>query len=252
MARRVRSLTLSLALALMSLAGVASAHITLNEPTARHPAASLKDGPCGVGPGDVRATDPARITRYEPGETITVRWTETINHPSHFRIALVEHDEQLVDPTGFDDTSGGDHVLLDGIVDHDAPSGEQYEQAVTLPNEPCRACTLQLIQVMQDKPPWGDGNDIYYQCADLVIEAGAGGASGGTGGAAGSGSGGATIGSGGTGAMSGGAPESSGDEAEGGGCQMSHCASSGAPWALEAVFALCVLAMRRRQPAGSA
>ncbi len=47
---------------------------------------------------------------------------------------------------------------------------------ITLPNEPCPACTLQLIQVMQDKPPWGDGNDIYYQCADLVIEAGAGGA----------------------------------------------------------------------------
>ncbi len=106
-----------------SIASVASAHITLNEPAPRHPAASLKNGPCGVGPGDVRATDPALITRYAPGETIVVRWTEVIDHPSHFRISLVQTDDQLVDPTGFDDTSGGEHVLLDGIVDHDAPSG---------------------------------------------------------------------------------------------------------------------------------
>ena len=26
---------------------------------------------------------------------------------------------------------------------------------------------------MLDKPPYGDGNDLYYQCADLILEIGA-------------------------------------------------------------------------------
>ena len=45
-----------------------------------------------------------------------------------------------------------------------------YEQ-VTLPDVECERCTLQLIQVMTDKAPYGDGNDLYYQCADLALRA---------------------------------------------------------------------------------
>ncbi len=244
MAVRARCLTSWLAATcIASVTSAASAHITLNEPAPRHTEDSLKDGPCGVGPGDVRAMDPARITHYAPGETITVRWTEVIDHPSHFRISLVQSDEQLVGPTGFADTSGNEHVLLDGIVDHDAPSGERYEQVVTLPNEPCPACTLQLIQVMQDKPPWGDGNDIYYQCADLVIEAGAGGEGAGTGGSPAI-SGGAS-GTGATGSATGG-NASRGEEAEGGGCQMSRAAPSRALWALAMLSGALGLVTTRR------
>ncbi|MCA9560948.1 MAG: hypothetical protein KC583_20510, partial [Myxococcales bacterium] len=41
---------------------------------------------------------------------------------------------------------------------------------VTLPDVECDNCTLQVIQVMFDKPPQtSPGNDLYYQCADLVL-----------------------------------------------------------------------------------
>ncbi|MFA9472798.1 MAG: hypothetical protein ACERNK_19695, partial [Deltaproteobacteria bacterium] len=49
-----------------------------------------------------------------------------------------------------------------------------YMATVTLPNVTCDNCTLQVIQVMYDKPPYTTpGNDIYYQCADLVLREGA-------------------------------------------------------------------------------
>jgi MYXO-CTERM domain-containing protein len=41
---------------------------------------------------------------------------------------------------------------------------------VTLPDTPCEACTLQLMQVMEDGE-FGPGiSDLYFQCADIVIE----------------------------------------------------------------------------------
>lgn len=208
------------AFSLLFVPGVAHAHITLTDPPARHPAAELKDGPCGTGPGDSRTTDPTKITEYTAGATIIVSFTETIQHESHYRIMLSSTgDTGFVDPTGYEDTSLSPGELLDGEMDLE-PGGfgveEEWALEVTLPNEPCAECTLQLIQVMHDKPPFeSGGDDIYYQCADIVIVAGpdtgSGGAASGTGGATGSGgttgSGGA---SGGTAAGSGGSPVGSG------------------------------------------
>ncbi len=61
-------------------------------------------------------------------------------------------------------------ILLENIPDND---GGEYEVEVTLPDLECDNCTLQVIQVMLDKPPYGDGNDLYYQCADVILEFGA-------------------------------------------------------------------------------
>jgi hypothetical protein len=59
-------------------------------------------------------------------------------------------------------------VLLDDIPD--TPDGGLSTVTVTLPDIECDRCTLQVIQVMYDKPPYETpGNDIYYQCADLVL-----------------------------------------------------------------------------------
>ena len=159
-ARRAHAALIALLLA--AVASPAAAHIQLDEPTARHTA--QKRGPCGL------ARDPGRgdqITVYEPGQTITVRWRETINHPSHYRISFDEdgHDD-FVEPAGFDDLYSGPSVLLDDISDQ---RGGQYSAQVTLPDLECERCTLQLVQVMYDKPPYGDGNDLYYQCADLAL-----------------------------------------------------------------------------------
>lgn len=144
----------------------ADAHIALTSPPPRHE--DQKSGPCGVATGDARGN---QVTTFAPGETITVTWQETIGHPGHFRISFdPDGVDGLVDPKSFSDFDTAGTVLLDNITDK---SGTQtYSEKVTLPNVECDTCTLQVIQVMTDKPPYGDGNDIYYQCADIVLSGG--------------------------------------------------------------------------------
>ena len=142
--------------------GSALAHIQLDFPLARWE--DQKAGPCGRAQG--ARTD--RVSRFKPGATVLVRWRETIDHPGHYRIAFDEDgDDSFPIPAGYDDTSGGPTVLVDGIPDRSG-AGE-YTQEITLPNVTCDNCTLQLIQMMTDKAPYGDGNDIYFQCADLEL-----------------------------------------------------------------------------------
>jgi MYXO-CTERM domain-containing protein len=154
-------LTRLLPLAGALVAAPAAAHIQLDDPPAR--TSAQKTGPCGAAdtpPDEVVAT-------YAPGETITVRWRETINHPSHYRIAFdADGEDDFADPLDFMDFSGNPTVLLDAIADRD---GGEYSAEVTLPEVTCERCTLQVVQVMYDKPPYGDGNDLYYQCADIAI-----------------------------------------------------------------------------------
>lgn len=151
---------------LLPLAGVlattpAAAHIQLDDPPAR--TSSQKAGPCGAADAPRGET----VATFAPGETITVRWRETINHPAHYRIAFdADGDDDFADPLDFMDFSGNPTVLLDAIADHD---GGEYSAEVTLPDVTCERCTLQVVQVMYDKPPYGDGNDLYYQCADIAL-----------------------------------------------------------------------------------
>jgi hypothetical protein len=156
----------------LALTGVASAHIALKSPPARtNDQIQLKTGPCGQ-------TTNARtknVTVFKPGETITVAWDETINHPGHYRIAFDPNGTNFPNPKSFTDVDGGVNVLVDGIPDKTGAAPIAYTQKVTLPNVECANCTLQLIQVMTDKPPYDPGptgNDIYYQCADLVLTSG--------------------------------------------------------------------------------
>ena len=65
-----------------------------------------------------------------------------------------------------------DTVLLDDIAD-EGRDVRDYMATITLPDITCDNCTLQVIQVMYDKPPYTTpGNDIYYQCADLIRQIG--------------------------------------------------------------------------------
>jgi len=157
-----------LALVAGGLSGPAGAHITLLDPQPR--TESQKVGPCGL------ANDPkpdSAVAVFEPGQTITVRWTETINHPGHFRVSFdPDGQDDFVDPASFDDFDSAPSVLLDNIAD--TASGGISEVEVTLPDVTCERCTLQVGQVMTDKPPYGDGNDLYYQCADIALRASGG------------------------------------------------------------------------------
>ena len=157
----------------------AEAHVCLVAPTPRTGPDCDRRSPQKVGPCGVNERSEQYVTRFRPGEAITVTLNETVNHPSHYRIAFNPNGDGFVDPLSIDDKNG-DHpfVLLDGITD--AEEARQSVQ-VTLPDVECDECTLQLIQVMYDKQGNGfggrdsrdmgpdDNDDIYYSCADLVL-----------------------------------------------------------------------------------
>jgi hypothetical protein len=142
----------------------------LDSPASRYGAGVLKTGPCGVADGERTLN----VTYYEPGETIQVIWDEYVDHPGHYRIAFDDNgDDDFVDPATMMEFDSNDTVLLDEITDK-GPGERDYVATVTLPNVTCDNCTLQVIQVMYDKPPYTTpGNDIYYQCADLALRQGA-------------------------------------------------------------------------------
>ena len=146
--------------ALVAVPATAAAHIELTNPEPR--TLELKQPSCGL-TGSTRSANP---TVYAPGETITVTWDETINHPGHYRISFDLEGEDFTIPPDFDDTSLDENVLFDMI-----PDGTGSKQ-ITFPDQECETCTLQVIQMMTDKPPYGDGNDIYFQCADIALRAG--------------------------------------------------------------------------------
>lgn len=166
-----------LATALTLTPSLAAAHIALVSPAPR--TSSQKAGPCGAA-GSVRG---ANVTTLAPGATITVSWKETIDHPGHFRISF-DNDGQdfVVPPNATATTEGMENVMVDLIADVQGgglpAGGRPYTQDITLPDIECENCTLQIIQLMTDKPPYtlptdaGGSNDIYYQCADIRLAAG--------------------------------------------------------------------------------
>ena len=190
---------LYLALASICVPTAASAHIHLTYPLSRTDSllGDQKAEPCGIA-GQVR--NPARVTTLRPGQTITVTWMETVNHPGWFRIAFhpngasfgippasaglcVRPNMQTVAcPVGITDCNfptvnqegpdgaSGSIILKDRIADG------TLSLDVTLPNMECDNCTLQLIQVMVDKCPYTTdlaSDDIYFNCADLTLSASA-------------------------------------------------------------------------------
>jgi uncharacterized protein (TIGR03382 family) len=152
--------------ALVAAPALASAHIAMTFPLPR--TTQQKQPHCGA-TGVPRSQNP---NVFEPGATITVTWDETIGHPGHYRISFDLDGEDFTIPLGFDDFSQTDNVLVDNIPDN--PGTGSYRQEITFPDEECENCTLQLIQMMTDKPPYGDGNDIYFLCADIALRRGGG------------------------------------------------------------------------------
>lgn len=143
----------------------AHAHIQLVYPPQR--LADQKTGPCGRS-GSVRGNN---VSVFEPGQTITVMWKETVGHPGHFRISFDDDgQDDFVNPAGYGDFYSAPSVLSDDIPD--SSCGDVSRAEITLPNIECENCTLQVVQVMYDKEPYGDGNDLYYQCADIALRVG--------------------------------------------------------------------------------
>jgi hypothetical protein len=172
--------SLGMSLATAFLASSAQAHIRLEEPLARHPITNFDTGikscPCGAG-GSNRTcdvardgSDPARsterVSRFEAGSTITLRFNEYVDHVGRYRVAF--------DPEGADMADFNANILED-IPDPAGPGNEPWEIEVRLPNMTCNNCTLQLVQAMNNDPV----NEVldpattssYYTCVDLELVA---------------------------------------------------------------------------------
>ena len=157
---------------------VALAHFILLEPPSWNSQNGVgnpqKTGPCGSEGG----TPTGIVTRFRAGETITVRWLETIYHPGHWRIAFAENRADLVDPVVTLDNN--QNAVSATIVDPPVPpilmdnlfpvsgagSNRTLSQQVTLPNRACAHCTLQVLQFMEGHGP---PNYLYYHCADIEL-----------------------------------------------------------------------------------
>ncbi|MBX9768256.1 MAG: lytic polysaccharide monooxygenase [Bdellovibrionales bacterium] len=115
--------------------------------------AGIKTGPCG---GLPRSATPAI---FKAGETIRVNWEETIDHPGRFEFYFSPANDQNFS------------LIKTVIDDQDGPVGatpHQFSTSLTLPNTPCEACTIQLIQVMTENPA---SPSLYYSCSDIKLQA---------------------------------------------------------------------------------
>ncbi len=250
-------------LAAALLAVPAAAHIKLTEPASFQVTNALGDPqklePCG-GAGTASNV----VTTVEAGSTLTVRWTETIGHPGHFRLGLATDVAHFVTPAAVVmnndcksasiESTPSYPTLVDGLFPHTtAPSGVQRTTTVTVPMMSCERCTLQVLQFMSaHTPPCFD-----FQCATLKIvlpdagvaadagapaDAGAGGGGGAT--DAGAGGGGGATGGGAAGGGGGGevtdAGAHGGGDGSAGGCGCSGLETSG-------LLLLTALALARRR-----
>jgi hypothetical protein len=145
----------ALGLASLFVSGTAYAHIAMTKPAPR--GVDQKAGPCGKS-GSTRGTN---VTEFAPGETLTVEWDETVDHPGHYRIAFDDDGNDFTNPNNPDDNFAS--TMVEPIVDK---TGGHYTQSITLPTTPCENCTIQLVQVMTTSVPY---NSFYFQCADIRI-----------------------------------------------------------------------------------
>jgi len=157
------------ALLLLAAPAVASAHIQLMSPAPR----SLEQKEQHCGPAN--STRGANVTVLTPGAMLEVKWNETINHPGYYRISFDVDGQDFTIPPAPNNTTANTNVLVDLIADRATTLGNNaYTQMVQLPNVTCENCTLQLIQLMTDKPPYTTdalSDDIYFQCADIALRA---------------------------------------------------------------------------------
>jgi hypothetical protein len=216
----------------------AAAHIELLEPAPRYELPANKSCPCGDGDSNrtcdvpaAESTDPNRstnVTTFEAGATITIRASEYIDHAGRMRVAF--------DPDGADFSDFNDNVLLDVPDPADATITQAnplaWDFQVTLPDEPCENCTLQVVQVM-NVPTDVEYEDpatasTYYTCADIrIVPAGTLGSDAGTSGGGGSANAG-TAGAGGSAVAADGGAAGSGPAAGSGGTAAAPAGRAGA------------------------
>jgi uncharacterized protein (TIGR03382 family) len=165
------SMRLAIVLSSLLVPSVAFAHAVLSYPPPR--TTELKEAPCGA----LNSTRGANVTTLAPGSTLTIDFKETIEHPGHYRISFDQDGQDFFMPTDYvTNTEGQLNVVDDMIPDLTTTplpaGGRPYQVTITLPNVECTNCTIQLIQMMTENPPF-DQNDVYFSCADITLAANA-------------------------------------------------------------------------------
>ncbi|HEY6006091.1 MAG TPA: SCE4755 family polysaccharide monooxygenase-like protein [Anaeromyxobacter sp.] len=214
------SRALSTALAAFLLLGAlpARAHVRLVSPVSRY-GDEMKLGPCGRLGG--ARTD--LVTTVRPGQSLEVVFDEIIDHPGYYRIAFDASGDDDLAPPVWNGASWENPPNVTVLADHLPDSMLTHgDVSVVLPDVECDACTLQLIEVMTDKPPYDGLDDFYFQCADLVLSR--------------------TL-------PVGGPPPRSFGPARGGG-RMGGCAAHGAESSAPALLLAVALLVLRRRPRG--
>jgi hypothetical protein len=177
--------------ALALLPGTAGAHFRLLAPAPWLVENNLGDpqkaGPCGGTNTDFGKPTYA-VTDVRGGTALHIKVQETVYHPGHYRVALAVNSPTELPPdpqaTTMTDERGrvlsvsaavmnpaAAPVLADGLWTHQAKVSEPFETDVTIPNINCKACTLQVIQFMEQHPVNNPGNFTYHHCAVLHITA---------------------------------------------------------------------------------
>jgi hypothetical protein len=178
--------------AALLVAAPASAHFILLAPDAWVEVNPLGDpqkaAPCGVSE-QTKGTPTGKVTEMKGGDMLHIKIKETIYHPGHYRVALAVKDrsELPADPvaetrdsprgpisvSGAIDPNPKPPVLADGLFLHrERPQPNTFwETDIKLPNINCDACTLQVIQFMEEHGLNREGDFSYHHCADLKITA---------------------------------------------------------------------------------
>ncbi|MEN9810268.1 MAG: hypothetical protein RLZZ488_1835 [Pseudomonadota bacterium] len=116
----------------------------------------LKTAPCG---GTSRT---ANVKKYTAGESVTLEFEETINHPGYYEVHLLGANDQKV--------AGVPSPLakLDDTQNNPIRNGNNHQYKITfqVPAVDCPECAFQLIQVMLDNP---NAPSNYYSCTDVSI-----------------------------------------------------------------------------------
>ncbi len=131
-----------------------------------------KTEPCGTS----TPTPTNAVTTVTAGQTLKVKWQETIGHPGHYRLRIVKSRSELTTPTAVVsanncvsapiEPSSLSPFVADGLFPHDVGmGGTTFEQDVIVPNLACDDCTLQVLQFMSSHAP----PCFYYSCATLKI-----------------------------------------------------------------------------------
>jgi hypothetical protein len=182
----MKARTLLLSLALLGVVALpAQAHFRLDEPadalvvetgSGDPTGGDQKTPPCGVG-----TKKSNKVTKVAPGGKIHIKIKETIQHGGHYRVALVQNRDDLKDPVP--ETTATNCVsapiqdppvapiLADGLFKHAQADTIPafWETDITVPNQPCANCTLQIIEFMTPHAP----QCFYHHCATVDVNASA-------------------------------------------------------------------------------